>query len=904
MTLDILILPSAVQAVIVPSDNQDSDQFINAGVQYGGGSLMWGATMQLQTLIDTSAVFTSQGNVTGLPDTLARGQSAVVTATIATVTPSADISFSIFNPLGFDDVFDIGKPELEIGSSFGCSETKEWKPDMRRSLSGKSVGYVQYDLPFAMNIDSARDVSKTENKIQIKFSLTAMKDVDAEGQYPFTVAISVGIDDVISVTQDINITDSLHSPTVGSGEISLTTPTLLGNAYAGGTAAFQVDITVPAGKSFELKTSGSVANEQIKASGLAIISAGVCSGFLKEAIFDHSLESSFGKITNADSSASTIELMVVLELSEAATGQISEAITIDGVTATMTGTITAPAELGDVIGTGTGLGLAYVDDILKKFAIMPGFAVGVRSEVVLPASVLNKPLTLEVFQESQQVDHIRICRIEVEQVGLGHPCTIPFKDPSFAETHVTFSKSVDTMEEADMVTVNAGHTCPIGVPNNPKVNASLVFSFYYDIPVEDSESVSDGASFVLAGALYVDQTALWTTHTEVEKIDPMEIDGNYGIEAWDNSQTLTQPYMTARIINEKVSINGILAIRFVIKLNKFTRGKIQFYLRNDNPHYSVTCSLKVVTIGKNFGCAKSPEEYTRKNVMNFCSSCSGTYNGVAYYNTHLEIENLMNYGTTDLQSNMYADDDSIDLMAFFRIRERPGGNSPIRIVATLNGQDKTIDINDIESEELTYNTDFNVDIIPVQADESLSNAPLHAAKTIAMEVTIPKRWNFYKVRFYSNDTDFDEKITMCSIQVTKVGKNLPCLSTWNSFTKNYYTDKYDPIPTNSQYGIGLQMKIEACHFDYSRDPAENKFQVEFTFKPTMKANEGDVINIVAEVESLWAPRTVSSTQAITLSNSVVPSNFLNSKSIFPRVMENKSLANYDTETETEIEGKV
>ena len=668
------------------------------------------------------------------------------------------------------------------------------------------------------------------------------------------------------------------------------------------TTLIQVGVTVPAGKSFELITSGSVSNEQIKPSGLAIISPGVCAGFLKEALFNNSLESNFGIVTNADSSASTIELMVVFELSETATGQISEAIIIDGVSAAMTGDISAaPAEVGAVVGTGTGLGVVLVNN---KTTIMPGFAVGVRSEVVLSASVLNKPLTLEVFQESQQPDHIRLCRIEVEQVGLGHPCTIPFKDPSFAETHVTFSKSVDTMEDADMVTVNAGHTCPIGVPNNPKVNASLVFSFYYEIPLEDSESVRVGTSFVLAGGLFVDQTALWTTHTAVEKIEPKAYvrngDGDGEIEAWDDSQTLTRPYLSARIINEKVSIFGIVAVRFVIKLNKFTRGKIYFNLQtNIAPAAAATCSLKVVRIGKNFGCAKSPEEYTRENVR------SGF--GKSGYPTVLEIENLMNYGPRDLQSNMYADNDSIDLMAFFRIIKDPGDN-PIQINAVLNGQERVVEFPNIEPTPMTYNQDFDVDIIPVQADETLASAPLHAAKTIAMEVTIPQLWNFYNVRFYSDDTDFDEKITMCSMQVTKVGKNLPCLSTWVNYDKNYYTNKVEPISRITENGKRMEMKVEVCHFDYSRDPEENKFQVEFTFKPTMKANEGDVINIVAEIESVFAPIKKSKTQSITLSNSVSPSNFIISKSIFPRVMENTTLANFIKMKsaggvyETEIEG--
>ena len=870
--------------MIVASANQASAQFVTAGVHYGGDSLLWVVSKRLETLITTTGR-PSEGSVTGLPDTLARGQAAVVTATLATVSPSADLSFSIFNPLGFDDVFDIGKPQIEIGSSFGCSETELWKPLMQRSLSGKSVGYVEYNLPSAINTDAARDVSKTENKIQLKFPLTAMKGVDTPGQYVFTVALSVGIDDVISVTQDIIITETLHSPTVGSGEISLGQPKLLGKAFAGGTAAFQIDVTVPAGKSFELKTSGSISNGQIKPRGLSIISPGVCSGFLKEAIFDNSLESNFGIITNADSSASTIELMVVMELTDDATGSISEAINIDGVSASMTGTISAaPAEVGDLVGTATGLGLIF-NDGLNSSVIIPGFAVGLRSEVILPASVLSRPLTFEAYQDSDQVEHIRLCRIEVERVGGGHPCTIPFRDPSYAETQTTLYKSVDTMKYMDSVTANAGNTCPVDVPNDPRVNASLVFSFYYEIPLTDSSSVSSGTKFVLGGGLYVDKTALWTTHIEVKKFDPTTYSG---MVAWDDSQSLIQPYMTARIINEgKLWSKGILAIRFVIKINKFTHGKISFSLERGGTNVRI-CSLKVVRIGKNFGCTKSPEEYTRSHVW--------SYKGLSDNSAHFEMENIMNYGDTDLQSNMYADDDSIELLAF--IKQKSGNHPlpPIEISATLNGQQKTISYDNFEQNSYSYATDINFEIITIHSDETLTSAPLHAAKTIAMEVTHPQdQLSFLNIRFYSDDADFAEKITMCSLQVTKVGKNLPCLSqSWNDWTEtghnfhSYYTDKV--TPKSHIIENGMEIFVDICQFDYSRDPEENKFQVEFTFKPTKKAKDGDIINIVGGIRGTNSDDFVSKTQSITLSRSVSPSNFLISKTSFPKVMENTTLA--------------
>ena len=257
-----------------------------------------------------------------------------------------------------------------------------------------------------------------------------------------------------------------------------------------------------------------------------------------------------------------------------------------------------------------------------------GYAVGVRSEVVLPASVLNKPLTFEVIQESS-VDHIRLCRVEVEHVGLGHPCTLPFKNPLFTETQVSYSKSVDTMEYFDSATVNLGHTCPVDAPNDPNLNASLVLSFYYEIPSKDRDSVPEKNPFVLGSGLYTDSTALWTTYTSVQKLDETiitEEQESNGIYTWNTEEPQQKkPYMTARILNEngKVSPWGVLAIRFVIKLPPYTRGTLSFSLHpscTDCQSFSLsgyaeyTCSLRVVHIGRNYGCAKSPEEYTRTSV--------------------------------------------------------------------------------------------------------------------------------------------------------------------------------------------------------------------------------------------------------------------------------------------------
>ena len=80
--------------------------------------------------------------VTGVPDSLDQGESAVVTASVSTNNPFGDITFSVFNPLGYDDVFNIGPPQPTYGTSYLLNDVAKWTPKMLRSYSGQGIGRV------------------------------------------------------------------------------------------------------------------------------------------------------------------------------------------------------------------------------------------------------------------------------------------------------------------------------------------------------------------------------------------------------------------------------------------------------------------------------------------------------------------------------------------------------------------------------------------------------------------------------------------------------------------------------------------------------------------------------------------------------------------------------------------
>ena len=70
----------------------------------------------------------------------------------------------------------------------------------------------------------------------------------------------MGTEAITTVTKDITITETVHSATQSPGAVTIAPPTLLSGtpstALAGGSAAWQLDITVPAGITFGLDITG------------------------------------------------------------------------------------------------------------------------------------------------------------------------------------------------------------------------------------------------------------------------------------------------------------------------------------------------------------------------------------------------------------------------------------------------------------------------------------------------------------------------------------------------------------------------------------------------------------------------------------------------------------------------
>merc|ERR1712016_76538 len=149
-------------------------------------------------------------------------------------------------------------------------------------------------------------------------------------------------------------------------------------------------------------------------------------------------------------------------------------------------------------GTGEGLGPTTFNT---------KFGAGVKSVLAIPPSVLGKSLTFMTYAETDITDFdVRLCRLDVEAVGLGLPCSYSNQDPLVQGPKKVFSKSSPDRMFNDIGKIELGTTCPAAITSVEKPG-QLAISFIYEIPNQPVTAVP----YVLSGGLYVAQTALWTS---------------------------------------------------------------------------------------------------------------------------------------------------------------------------------------------------------------------------------------------------------------------------------------------------------------------------------------------------------------------------------------------------------
>ena len=606
-----------------------------------------------------------------------------------------------------------------------------------------------------------------------------------------------------------------------------------------------------------------ISSQSHTAVGVLIDETGLCAGFTSryQTSSGSTYDADFGFVTNVDPGPTVVKVVIAFKIdSGASAGAISESVTIDGVEYDLTDTqiVASPTAVGDVSGTGEGLG---------PTSFNTKFGAGLRTVVNIPADIIEKSITFQTLPDDTVTDFdVKICRLEVESVGVGLPCLYPQKDPEVQAA--VFSKSAEGKLFADVGRLELGSTCPADISSVLEYSNQLAISFIYEIP---PQTISSG-SYKLTGGVYVNSTALWSSTYNLTT-DPTEVTV---LEGW-NSQSLLTPYLTARTESNTVKINEPFPVRFVLKINKNTRGRLQFTVKSGGN--AAICGIKVKQIGRNLACAEKPEGLVDKySKTDIGYTKRHELNGEGW----LVFEGLTNYGSSEMQSDMYADDDSIEVTVFFTLVAAQ------KLVAFLNDVSKDIDMKTSgERADSTGPLDFEFVKVPLTDDDKIYNK---IPKTLGILVDVPVGFSG-PTRIKFADKDFS-LVHFCSIKVTKVGSNLPCL---NQQQRSIFPNKTETSLVklddrgNPKAYKEIYLDLQVCHYQDSDSAEDNKFQVEVTFRLAAGAAEGDTVTIEA-VTNVGGDET--SKESIVTVSLDVPSYVLISNTTFAQVIENTTTPIY------------
>ena len=88
---------------------------------------------------------------------------------------------------------------------------------------------------------------------------------------------------------------------------------------------------------------------------------------------------------------------------------------------------------------------------------------------------------------------------------------------------------------------------------------------------------------------------------------------------------------------------------------------------------------------------------------------------------------------------------------------------------------------------------------------------------------------------------------------------------------------------NPKYFKEISLYLDVCHYAYTNNPAEDKVQVEFTFKANENGGDGETVTIEAEVIT---DKSLVKETTVTMSASGQPANLLVSNTTYPEVLDN------------------
>lgn len=839
------------QAMMVPLPELENGKkyYVSAGIEYAEEAYVWVGQIEVTASLSGS-IYNAEVTMSDPPTTLAKGDADLIKIDAKITNPAGDIKFVVSQPLGYTEVFHFGDISYAVGDAFACSDAKHWKASSTKSSTGMSNSRYYVEYPFLINRDAKRDVSDPINQltfkvpVQVLNSDTVMPGLSRDlsfGLYIGTTKLWTALH-TVTITAPIAITEGAVS--AASATIANT-----GDIEAGDGVAYLVSVTVPPGwVDFDVVVDGGT---DFTAAAVNVVNAGTVAyippQWAVEVIAGTTLNVNFGSVKNADDADTTVVLAVAFNTAKTITAgsYTPTTLTVGGVSA-------APGAFTVIDNSGTNAVSVIADPfgldaaLSSKFYV--GGQVGMSLLVTVPGGSGVEDLTLAAVTDFDiTAFSVRICRIQITQVGKNVPCI-----GTNNETEVFYNKTEDTRPYDDYGFFPVGPTCPVNVEGSAVEDNQFRANFVFELP---PQSTITAETMKLSGGLKIDDSTIWvssgTYTTETSSYGGPLVTGD---PSGVTTPFFTEyPYVTSKDRPSDVyAVGEGLFVKYLLKLPPQTFGRFTVTI-TPGPKLKV-CRLVLTHVGDHYPCTQMPGSSAtggETTVWGFSGEEYAVDTDVA-----MTFQGLTNWGRAPMVPDLTVDDDSIQIVVFFKVEVAgTGAEEPINYKLDYGDQELTGLSNvKISADTITFTDDKPLTLAEYKS-LSGENDKIYkgASKLMQFKLQIPKDFNSNFVFSLENKNfDDDKHVFFCTMAIVAAGNNLPCIIPFSDETRVEVLNAtgQEKLYNDETVYSGIKMTVEkACYIPYSLSPADSQLTIEVAVRVKDDVPADDIVTLTAKVSA-------------------------------------------------------
>ena len=595
---------------------------------------------------------------------------------------------------------------------------------------------------------------------------------------------------------------------------------------------------------------------------------------------------SYGKVIAPPPKDLVVKIVMMLQVTSAAPASWTPTFTVGSQTVTATG---LAVQASDSVSKPTsGLKAEYQDigswthsSSDRKAAykkLYKGWTQGVGVKVTVPNAFFASKGTMDFYPHYSNVPKLakklafEVVPLEVDYVGSNLPCMAASKflpQTSMSSTDLLY-------KDQSMIPLPA--VCSGPSAGSLDDNAFLLRVIYK--MTGDCQSTlmkwRGGVDLLPGGVVIftVETYAGYSISSSSFGMGQYEFHSNYYFASYKNPNVYALTPRTTSGITEIVE-GSIFHTSLLMKFHPIQRGNFVAKVvqtKSDLGFFgTMVCKIAVGHVGKNLLYRVKPEAEAGKN-----PSSEITYEGdrLNWEGDWTSLTQEIQYRLTSwakkghkVNRKAVIDDDTFEIQFFFKVKDGSSLDGNGTRYAQMSYERVSSKEASSSSDKYSGSTSYGYSVVAKEvpttstSEDTVSLNPTKGAaigfgplasiysgvpKIVPLVLTLPKTLEQkITVRFINANFDSKVLVDLCSIHITKVGKNWPCLDQETTFTFSNGSD----IVTDADQEFARFISIEidpAGHYAYSSLAEDDQLHIELTFRPTKET--GTTVAITAEVE--------------------------------------------------------